>query len=558
MKRIIINTLALLSLSVLAAGCIEETFPQGSTQTQSQVMGSDAGLEALVNAIPSSMMMANVANHYSRYSDQLDFGIVSIHMRTDHMLDDIAIMADNPGYDWAVGYMQNQSMGTDNVLPSYFWDCYYPWIKMANDVLTAIDAENATQSQLGYLAQALTYRAMFYLDLARLYEFKENKYTTASDKILGLTVPIVKETTTEEEAMNNPRAPREELYEFILTDLQNAEKYFGSTPFAYNKPNLAAVYGLMARTYLEMGYWKDGGDSEAFAQAAEYARKAISTSGCTPLTEAQWTDPANGFNDGSASNSWIWGLPITIAQVGNLIAWVAHLSMEAQWGYGSLSHIGISALTYSKITQGDFRKQSWLDPDWEGFGGSYKFDYKFSGTEADQEVYKSKARPCESIKFRPAEGNCTVWQTGNLGEGVLMRVEEMYFIEMEAVAHSNLAEAENLLNTYMNTYRMSSGTYSCATKVDDLDTFLEEMLLQKRIEFWGEGILIYDYKRLDHGITRGYSGTNIPATFCYNTEGRSPQWNIVISRLETQANMGITDATNNPDPSGQIPLWTGQ
>ena len=80
--------------------------------------------------------------------------------------------------------------------------------------------------------------------------------------------------------------------------------------------------------------------------------------------------------------------------------------------------------------------------------------------------------------------------------------------------------------------------------------------MQKRIEFWGEGILFFDYKRLGAGITRGYPGTNHPSVYCYNSKGRNPQWNFVITRGEFQSNKGITDKTNNPDPSGLLELWT--
>lgn len=555
MKNILIKSLSALSVAVLATGCIQETFPEGSTQTQTQVSASDAGVEALINAIPTSLVNAGTAAHYSRYGDQLDFGLASIHMRTDHMLEDVACMADNPGYDWANSYARNQNMGASYTPCSYFWDCYYPWIKSANDVINTIDPETATAATLNYLGQAYAYRAMFYLDLARLYMPVLNNYTDVSH-IQGLTVPIIRETTTEEEAMNNPRAPKEEMYAFILDDLSKAETYLTGTSNPYTQPTLAAVYGLLARTYLEMGYW----DDTQFSNAAEYARKAIETSGKTPLTEAQWTDPTTGFNDGSANNSWIWGLPITVNNVGNLVAWVAHLSMEAQWGYGTLSHLGINRATYEAIAAGDFRKLSWLDPDWDGFeGGTTSIDYQFSGSAAESAVYIASAKPYESIKFRPADGNVMTWSVGNLADVVVMRVEEMYFIEMEAVAHSDLARARQLLNEFMNNYRMTDGhTYSCDNKAADLEAFTDEMLFQKRIEFWGEGVTFYDYKRLQEGITRGYTGTNHAGVNQYNTDGPSPMWNIVISRLEYQSNTAINDTNNNPDPSNTLTLWAGQ
>lgn len=88
------------------------------------------------------------------------------------------------------------------------------------------------------------------------------------------------------------------------------------------------------------------------------------------------------------------------------------------------------------------------------------------------------------------------------------------------------------------------------------DAFIKEMLFQKRVEFWGEGILIYDYKRLNQGITRGYEGTNMPGAARFNCKGRSPQWNLVITRGEFQSNTGITPALNNPDPTEKLELWS--
>lgn len=557
MKKKIFKSLSVLSVALLSAGCIEETFPEGATQTKDQVSESDAGVQAMVNAIPGMLVTPNISQHYSKYGDQHDFGMSSIHIRTDHMLEDIAIMGDNPGYDWAVGYMMNSAWGGDYTKCGYFWDCYFPWIKGTNDVISVIDPESSSAEVLRALGQAHAYRAMMYLDLARLYQPVENKYTDVS-KVLGLTVPIISETTTEEIAKNNPRVPKEEMYSFILGDLEKAAKYLEGAPNSNIVPTLGAVYGLYARAYLEMGYWKEGGDAEAFAKAADYARKAIETSGKTPLTEAQWTDPSTGFNSASANNSWIWGLPVTIDNVGNLIAWPAHFAMEAQYGYGALSFIGMNKATFDKISIGDFRRKSWLAPDWTGFGGSYECDYKFAGSASDAAAFLETAKPYESIKFRPGSGNVTTWQVGNLADVVMMRVEEMYFIEMEAEAHKSLSEGQSLLNSFMNDYRMAEGTYNCKTSASDLESFLDEMLLQKRIEFWGEGIAIYDYKRLEEGITRGYSGTNHAGALRYNSDGPSPQLNIVISRLEYQANTGITDITNNPDPSGKLVLWSGK
>ena len=136
-----------------------------------------------------------------------------------------------------------------------------------------------------------------------------------------------------------------------------------------------------------------------------------------------------------------------------------------------------------------------------------------------------------------------------------MRVEEMYFIEMEAVAHSDLSLAKILLEEFMDT-RVVDGSFVC--EASDLNSFLDEMLFQKRVEFWGEGVVFFDYKRLGKGIQRGYPGTNEAAVFAFNSDGLSPQWNIVVTNGEFQYNAGINSLTNNPDPSGKLVLWNGE
>ena len=351
----------MVSIAFAAVGCVSETLPQGSVQTQEQVAESESALKAMANAIPASMMTSDVLGWVGSYGDHTDFGIAGIHLRTDFMLEDLVTSGDNPYYNRFYAYVMNRSQGERYISCAYFWQCYYKWIKAANDIISLVNPVDATPEALGYLAAAYTYRAMFYLDLARLYEPKENAYTDVTP-VLGLTVPLVTEATTEEQAKNNPRVPREGMYEFILSDLAEAERLMSPLQMNYTLPSLASVYGLYARAWLEMGYWNDADSQMAFSKAAEYARKAIVQSGKIPLTQAQWEDPVNGFNNGAASDSWIWGLTTSSENTINIITFTAHISSEATWGYAPLSQICASKRFYDAITEGDFRKNSWLDP----------------------------------------------------------------------------------------------------------------------------------------------------------------------------------------------------
>ena len=570
MKNIFIKSLAILSAAFIAAGCIDETFPTGGTITSEQLDASPNSLQYLVNGIPSAMMASGTAGYASQYGYHADFGIAGIHLMTESMLEDLTVSGEL-GYYWFGAFFQNVAMGADYIYCSYFWDCYYGWIKSANDIIAMAGevTEDTDSYVINALGQAYAYRAMCYLDLARLYEAKDNKVLPVSDAIKGLTVPIVTENTTEQDAKYNERATREQMYDFIFSDLEKAEKYLAGAAATYTNPTLSAVYGMYARAYVELGAADDKINKSAYAKAAEYASLAVKTSGKTPLTEAQWHDPKSGFNDGSANNSWIWGLTLSVENASNIITKIAHLAPEAVWGYSILSLPSISKATYERISYDDFRKKSWLDPDysWNPYHANYNPDhgYQFAGTDdalAGYEAYgitnayqyfMNFTSPYVNLKFRPADGQCVEYTEGNVADHVLMRVEEMHFIQIEAALYtSGLDAAKKLLNEFMQTYRYRS--YDCSY-ITSQDAFIKEMLFQKRIEFWGEGILIYDYKRLNQGITRGYSGTNFPAVARFNVEGRSPQWNIVITRSEYQSNTALGQETNNPDPTEKIVPW---
>lgn len=558
MKRISKYIFILLALAA-ASSCIKEVLPVGGSQTQAQVSASKSAMMSMIKAVPASMTMSGTIGYAGSYGDHTDFGIPGIHLRFEHMLEDMTTMAENPFYNRFYAYDMNEAQGYQYTYCAYFWDAYYTWIRLVNDVILSIkpvveenegvETEESIQLR-DILGQAYAYRAMCYFDLARLYEPKVNDYTDVS-AVLGLTVPIVDENTTIEQTKNNPRQPRDKMYEFIFDDLNKALELLNPSDVTFSRPTVNAVYGMLARVYLELGYSDDPAfpRKEMFTKAAEYARKLIDEGGFSPLTQSQWEDPVNGFNNAAANDSWIWGFSLVAENLSNLLTFVSHISSEASWGYARYAQFGVSARLYDMIPDTDFRKHSWLDPKKEEY-----YAYKFAGTEADKKSFLTgmpAAKAYQALKFRPAMGECSDFNIGNAADYCLMRIEEMYFIEIEAKAQlSGVEEGKKLLKKFMTTYRDASYSRNPVTMQD----FLTEMLLQKRVEFWGEGILLFDYKRLDMGITRGYPGSNHAGVFKYNTVGRSPQWNIVITRAEFQSNTAITDANNNPDPSGTIKL----
>ena len=559
MKNTILKVSAILAAAVFSASCIQETVPVGGSVTQAQVSASDFALMSMINAMPASMSTSGTGGYAGSYGDHTDFGIPGIHLRLEHMLEDIATMADNPYYNRFYAYDLNQAQGHQYTYCAYFWDMYYTWIRLANDVIASMvpaiedGADEDTMVELKHnLGQAYAYRAWCYLDLARLYEPKDNAEAPVPSNIYELTVPIVDENTTIDDCKQNPRVKRSEIYQFILDDLKRAEENLNPAVTTFSQPTIMMVYGLYARTYLELGYERTGFNKEMFSKAAEYARMVINQSGKTPLTKEQWTNPTTGFNSASSNNAWVWGLALSAENLNNLLTYTSHISSEAAWGYAAYAQFGASQILYDAIPETDFRKLSWLGPNKDEWTSG---KYRFAGTDADVQSFlegrgRPAAKPYTAIKFRPAQGECNDFNVGNAIDYCLMRIEEMHFIEIEAQYHLDASKGVNMLRDFMHDYRDAS--YNRIQVGADFAAFKKELLLQKRIEFWGEGILLYDYKRLDEPIDR--SASNHAAVFKLRTQRRSPQWNIVITRAEFQSNTAINEGLNNPDPSDKIEI----
>ena len=110
MKKI--NKYILLLLAVVtASSCIKEVLPVGGSQTQDQVSNSPSAMMSMIKAIPASMTTSGTLGYASGYGDHTDFGIPGIHLRLEHMLEDMTTMAENPFYNRFFAYDMNEAQG---------------------------------------------------------------------------------------------------------------------------------------------------------------------------------------------------------------------------------------------------------------------------------------------------------------------------------------------------------------------------------------------------------------------------------------------------------------
>ena len=141
------------------------------------------------------------------------------------------------------------------------------------------------------------------------------------------------------------------------------------------------------------------------------------------------------------------------------------------------------------------------------------------------------------------------YSIGGVSDVSVMRVEEMYLIEAEAVgASQGVAAGAALLNSFMQQYRDPEYNYTGS----DLREFQLEVLTQMHFESWGEGWAFPSAKRLKPDVIQNYEGTNAPDnTFKINCKGIKPTWTLVIPNTEVQSNSALENK-NNPDPSQAV------
>ena len=170
MNNILKTTALLLGSSVLLSGCIKETFPESGYATSDQTAESPFAKEGLITAMPTVLI-----TNYIDLGEHIDFGYPGIFGATDRMVGEVFPVSGNlPGgnqyYDrWQAWLYPGNSTGlaANGTMSPFFYTNYYKFIFTANE---AIDIANQSEGAEEMMGIAKTFRALCYLDLARLYD----------------------------------------------------------------------------------------------------------------------------------------------------------------------------------------------------------------------------------------------------------------------------------------------------------------------------------------------------------------------------------------------------
>ena len=382
-----------------------------------------------------------------------------------------------------------------NTMAQFPWELYYRIIGNANIGIANIDKAVGPAADRNTLkGEALALRAFGYFNLVQLYG---KRYDATAKPNTQLGVPLVLEPTTE----GKPRNTVEEVYTQINKDLADAAALLTTSRLNKSHINLSVVKGLQARVALVQQDW---------ANAAKFAAEA--RAGYVPMTATQYQD---GFQDISNSE-WMWGFDHLEDQSEFFGAYHSYISCNYNSTVIRTYPNVINNLLYAQIPTTDIRSKMWVE----------------TPTATNSVIPPGGVRPkWLNQKFRLPGTPSTSAQ----GDVPYMRAAEMYLIEAEARARLNdAAGASQVLFDLVKT-RDASYVRSTRTGV----ALINEILLQRRIELWGEGHRFFDLKRTNAALNR--NGTNAIASVAliFDVAPGDVRWEFLVPRREINANPAI-------------------
>lgn len=494
---------------------------------------------------PDKVFSAQVAGMYNNlqqyvYSDLAHnyFGQKSFDYLTSLMGNDLVMTGryNFSIYHYLLDYYQQNYAPTKNR-----WKEYYDCIANANNILGMISPDETNADVLQYKAIALGFRGYAYLQLANLYQFA---YYTGADGTVwgkgeqydhsqGLCVPLLLEDTEG----NQPRSTVERVYEQIIGDLRTSYEIFKSigkvktaTPTDFD--------GCVSATYLARAYM----NKHEWDNAITYAQVVIDNFGV--LTEEK--DILQGFSSINLPDV-VFASDIT---GDNSTVYMSFFSQMDPYSDG-YAGIGVWRPAFKplvdRIADNDVRLK-WFCCDRstgvdDGNGGRVTL-LRDTKNQAPAEYLSVKfiGAGRDAILASNGEGDGTGWE---LGDYIYLRAEEAYLTKAEALAHKGSSEAVTALNDFMKT-RQPDYNYVFTDK----KSLIEEIIYQKRVEFWGEGLEWIDNRRLNIPVDRtdetwGEDNNNhlSSAKLYHDQEDKCMRYQIPISEIES--NDMITSADQN-------------
>lgn len=487
--------LMLFAGSLALGGCSKDFLETEPTQFAS----ADQIAEA--SELNPGLQNANVAGLYTTMIvtgsggtnlDHDDFGQKGYDIYSDMLMGDMVLAGYT--YGWYQDIVEYQSTVDFTDLNNYkVWRYYYRLIFGANNIISGLGGNDAVlenDEAKHIMGQAKAMRAYSYFYLAQYYA----KGYNPSEPIL----PIY----TDVEGIAKGLSPTSEVYDLIVSDLTASIDLLSTfSRTAKNAVNQDVAKGLLAYTYAAMG---------KYPEVKTITGELIASGSYTivPRSEVVYMGDPNvgGFKDVN-NPGWMWGTDITLDNGLDLVSWWGQVDLFTYSYAWAGDPKTINSDLYDAIPADDARKGQFVDA--YGDGVLYPIN---------------KFYP--SVREVAGQRNITT-------DYVYMRIAEMYLLHAEAaVKTGDEAAAKQALKTLLSE-RVDDASY-----VDGLSgqALADEIYLQTRIEFWGEGKSYLAVKRLQKTITTGPNHLSLPnKSYPYNANELT--FEIPLSEVQNNPNI---------------------
>jgi len=441
---------------------------------------------------------------YSRYEQQNQPGQGGVMLQLDFMGEDI----NQSAATWYTtsgsgtgGWVSQKNDASGYV--SYPFRLYYRCIGNANALIENIDNATGPDADKKRLkAEALTMRAWAYFNLVQIYG---KRYAAGAPNTQpGVSMPLSASD------VKLPRSTVEEVYTQINKDLGDAMTLFTTASAAPNKSHLSlnAARAIRARVALTM---------QDFTNAALYAKQVIDAGTFSLMTNAAYQ---TGFNS-IANTEWIWGAYVQSDQGDTFGSYFGQISWDGNTTYVRSRPKRINSALYNLISATDVRKKMW-EP------APTTANFPLPLTTYIREPYMSR-------KFKTRE-------LPTIGDVPYIRLAEMYLIMAEAYANTAGKEADARTALYTLVVNRDP---SYVLSTNSGTALIDEILMHRRVEFWGEGFRFFDLKRLNQALDRTVVPNFVSAAVggVMQVPAGDVRWQFAIPISELQAN---PNSTQNP------------
>lgn len=453
---------------------------------------------------------------YMQYSDQEQDGHPAIMIVMDFMGEDIVHTASGTVY-FKGAYRWSDHRVELNDLPYFSYRLYYRIIANANILLEGIDrVPDATEAQKNVIkGECLALRGWAHFMLVQLFGKRYDKATlsdvsspnTTSARV-QLGVPVVTKYSLDPQ----PRNTVEEVYIQVNKDLDQAITLLnGAPPRGLYRTHIdkSVAQGIKARVALTQQNWTD---------AAYYAQEALK--GYQLMSSSAYLD---GFSD-MKNSEWMWGAHQLPEQLPSYGSFFAYMSSNFNSSHTRSNPKKISISLYNSLANTDIRKKLFCDNvnDYVNFPGVIDVSTGQPVASQTRAVYMQK----KFVVSDPAV---------SAGDIPYMRVAEMYLIAAEAKAKLGLInEAADIIDVLA---KSRDANYTRPDNISDIGNDNNGLIMmQRRIELWGEGFRFLDLKRLNLPLDRNGSGSTTTLARILTTAAGSNTWQFLIPRREIQAN----------------------